>query len=111
MSPAEVVFWVAAAFVVYPYLVYPHAVGLLARLFARPVRRRKGHRPTVSFVTCAHNEALSIDKRLRELTGVLAATGIRGEILVVSDGSTDETAALVRRYADHNVRLLELRHR
>jgi cellulose synthase/poly-beta-1,6-N-acetylglucosamine synthase-like glycosyltransferase len=108
MSPAEVVFWAAAAFVLYPYLIYPLALAVVARLFGRPIRRRPAFRPSVSFVLCVHNEAARIEKRLLELIGVLDATGIRGEIIVVSDGSTDHTAALVRLHSERYVRLVEL---
>jgi cellulose synthase/poly-beta-1,6-N-acetylglucosamine synthase-like glycosyltransferase len=108
MSAAEVVFWVAAAFVLYPYVVYPLLLAVAGRLFRRPVRRRKGFRPSVSFVTCAHNEAGRIEARLTELLAVLEATDVPGEIVVVCDGSTDGTAALVRLLADRSVRLLEM---
>src|SRR5439155_17171531 len=80
MSAAEVIFWVAAGFVLYPYVVYPLSLAAVGRLFARPVRRRKGFRPSVSFVLCVHNEAARIETRLLELVAVLEATGIPGEI-------------------------------
>jgi cellulose synthase/poly-beta-1,6-N-acetylglucosamine synthase-like glycosyltransferase len=99
MSPSEIVFWVAAALVLYPYLVYPLLVALAARLRGRPVRRQKGLRLSVSFILCVHNERERVAPRLHELLGVLEATGIPGEILVVDDGSTDDTVAVVRALA------------
>lgn len=108
MSTAEIVFWVAAAFVLYPTLIYPVLIGVLGWLFARPPRRQKGFRTSVSFVLCVHNEAAHVEKRLLELIGVLDATGIPGQIIVVSDGSTDDTATLVRLNSKQYVRLLEV---
>jgi poly-beta-1,6-N-acetyl-D-glucosamine synthase len=111
MSPAEAVLWVAAAFVAYPYLVYPLWLFLAGHFLARPTRRQKGLRPSVSFVTCVYSEAGRIERRLAELTGILDGTGIPGEIVVVSDGSTDDTVALVQRHSSQRVRLLELSRR
>jgi biofilm PGA synthesis N-glycosyltransferase PgaC len=111
MSPAEAVVWVAAAFVAYPYLVYPLWLFVAGCLCARPTQRRKGFRPSVSFVTCVYNEAGRIEHRLAELTGILDGADVTGEIVVVSDGSTDSTAALVRRHASTRLRLLELPQR
>lgn len=111
MSPPEFGFWVAAAFVLYPYLAYPLLLALWAWLRPRPVKRAKGYRPAVSFVLCVYNEAERIEARLTELAGILDVTAIPGEIVVVSDGSTDGTAALVGGHPAGNVRLIELTHR
>jgi cellulose synthase/poly-beta-1,6-N-acetylglucosamine synthase-like glycosyltransferase len=111
MSPAETVLWVAAAFVAYPYLIYPLWLFLVGRILARPTKRQKGFRPSVSFVTCVYNEAGRIERRLAELVSILDGTDVEGEIVVVSDGSTDDTVALVRRHSDPRIRLLELPRR
>lgn len=50
-------------------------------------------RPRTLFIIPAYNESANIERVLRELYDVAAPD----EILVVSDGSNDETAALVRR--------------
>jgi len=41
----------------------------------------------------AHNEADRIGERVDELNSLMTSSGVTGEIIVVSDGSTDETAA------------------
>src|SRR4051812_24175658 len=106
MSGVEIAFWSCAACVAYTYALYPLLLGAWAWLRPRPVRRRADIPRSVSFVLCAHDEAFRLEKRLDELTALLAGAG---EILLVSDGSTDATAEIGRRFADRGVRVLELR--
>ena len=80
--------------VLYPYGVYPLLLWIRGRSQTVHGPRSTVHdRPTVSVVLAAYNEAATIGRRLREFTGQLAASGLRGEVVVVSDGSTDQTAA------------------
>lgn len=58
----------------------------------------------------ALNEEGRIVARLDNLLGQQYPAG-KMEIVVVSDGSTDRTAEVVRQYADRNVRLIELGER
>ncbi|HOT91980.1 MAG TPA: glycosyltransferase family 2 protein [Anaerolineae bacterium] len=58
----------------------------------------------VSVVIPAYNEELGIGPVLEQLRGVLADAPFAYEIIVVDDGSQDDTAAVVRRYPD--VRLI-----
>ncbi len=107
MSTVELIFWACAALVGYVYVLYP----LLMAVRARCARRRRAESPipeSISIVLAVRNEERQIERRLSELTTILAARGLPGEILVVSDGSTDATVALAHRYASQGVRVLEL---
>src|SRR5262249_19293335 len=71
----------------------------------------EGHKPSVSVIVAAYNEAANLDRRLAELTGLLTAAGVAGEVIVVSDGSTDGTTVVARsRSKDGRVRVVELPH-
>ena len=104
----EIIFWLCAACVVYPYAAYPLALALLARWRGRPVRVAGSPPRSVSIVIAAHNEEESVDRRLKELTGILDASGLEGQVILVSDGSTDATAALARAHTKNRVRVLEM---
>lgn len=62
--------------------------------------------PELSIVIPAFNEERRLNKSLGQIHNYSAARGIRSEIIVVDDGSTDGTAELVRQFA---VRYPELR--
>jgi dolichol-phosphate mannosyltransferase len=63
----------------------------------------------LSVVIPARNEAESIGKTLREITEVLDRRAIDYEIVVVDDGSSDGTAAVVEAVAADNPRVRALR--
>jgi cellulose synthase/poly-beta-1,6-N-acetylglucosamine synthase-like glycosyltransferase len=96
----EALYWVGAACVAYPYAVYPALLALRARLRPRPVRRARPGSvpPTVSVVIAAHNEEAAVARRIAEFTGRIAEWGLTGEVVIVSDGSTDATAAVARAF-------------
>jgi glycosyltransferase involved in cell wall biosynthesis len=107
---AQVCFWLLAAGVLYTYAGYPLLLALATRLRPRPVRRGRDHPCCVSIVVAVRNEEAAIDRRLDELTAQLRSSGLRGEIIVVSDGSTDGTAAVARGHTKGPVHVLELPH-
>src|SRR5512142_3390146 len=96
---AEWVFWVAAAVILYVYVGYPLLLAVWAALGARSVRTAAADAPlpSVSIVIAARNEARRLAARLENLLA-LDYSGER-QVIVVSDGSTDDTAAVVRRFA------------
>ena len=65
-------------------------------------------RPSISIVIPAYNESPRISKALGEVLRVVRQRGWHAEVLVVNDGSTDRTAAIVAEFAQLNpeVRLL-----
>jgi cellulose synthase/poly-beta-1,6-N-acetylglucosamine synthase-like glycosyltransferase len=103
---AELVFWSAIAMAAWTYLLFPACLWLRARSAALP-RQAGDDRPTVSLVICAYNEEASIGARLENALA-LDYPSDRLELIVASDGSTDETNAIVRGFASRGVRLLAL---
>jgi cellulose synthase/poly-beta-1,6-N-acetylglucosamine synthase-like glycosyltransferase len=92
-----VVFWGATFVVAYVYLLYPALLGVWARLAPRPVARGR-ETPHVSIIVAARNEAERLPDRLKNLLE-LDYPQDHLQIIVVSDGSTDRTAEILRRYA------------
>jgi glycosyltransferase involved in cell wall biosynthesis len=69
--------------------------------------------PQFSLVIPAYNEARRIQQTLRAAAAALAELNLRIEIIVVDDGSTDETLAVANAEAagNHHIHVLGLAHR
>ncbi len=98
-------FWGGAALTAYSYLGYPLLVSLLARL--RPPARFEppAEAPSVTVLIAAYNEAAVIARKIENTLALEYPRG-RLHVLVVTDGSDDETPLLARRYAPQGVQVL-----
>lgn len=101
-----VVFWVCLGVCVYVYLGYPALLWTLSRFRTRPVRSGEVT-PRVTFVIAAYNEENVIAEKIENSLS-LDYPAERIEVLVVSNGSTDRTNAIVAGHPDPRVRLLAL---
>jgi poly-beta-1,6-N-acetyl-D-glucosamine synthase len=105
----ELLFWFSIASLVYIYAGYPLLVWMLGRLRRRPVLREP-RTTTVSVVLVIHNEAARIHRKLDSLLAMHGAEQIV-EILIGSDGSTDDSAAVVQSYPDPRVKWIPFTER
>jgi cellulose synthase/poly-beta-1,6-N-acetylglucosamine synthase-like glycosyltransferase len=98
----ELTFWLSIAFVAYVYAGYPLVLQLWARARTSGGSGSDGQQapalPGVSIVLAAHDEAARLGARLENLRS-LDYPPARRQIIVVSDGSTDETADVARRHS------------
>jgi glycosyltransferase involved in cell wall biosynthesis len=106
---ARTLFWSSAGLIAHAYAVFPVIAAVRGLLRPRPVAYGDVT-PPVSLIIAAYNEAAGIERKLGN-TLALDYPADRLEVLVASDGSTDGTNELVRRYAPGRVRLLELPRR
>ncbi len=109
LSPAEWLFWSCVSLLVYVYVGYPILIGLWAPFRSRPPIREEAC-PHASIVVVAHNEGARIEHRISNLLA-LDYPEERLEILLASDGSTDDTAARARSYASDRIRVIEFESR
>ena len=100
---AAALFWAALAIIAYTYVGYPIRLAFLSRL-------RRGHRvgdviSAVDVVIAAYNEQDHIAQKLENTLALDYPADIM-RIIVVTDGSSDATPDIVRRYADRGVLLV-----
>lgn len=104
LTLTEAAFWGSILAVVYAYLGYP-AILALARL-PRPCQAAIEPPPSLSVIVAAYNEETCIARKVHNIRGHDYPEE-RLEIIVVSDGSTDRTAEIVRTLTSDRVHLLE----
>jgi cellulose synthase/poly-beta-1,6-N-acetylglucosamine synthase-like glycosyltransferase len=93
------VFWGAVLLIAYTYAGYAGWLWLRARLFPWPVLRAP-QEPYVSIVMVVRNEERWLEGKLRNLL-LLDYPPELCEIVVVSDGSTDGTEAILREHKNN----------
>lgn len=94
----QTLFWIAFFLLFYTYIGY----GLLLFVLSLFVRRRRSlsgsHLPPVTLVIPAYNEEVFIREKIENSLSLRYPEGKR-TILVVTDGSTDHTNAIIRSFA------------
>ncbi len=89
------------------YIFYPIIIWVLGKMFTIKVKKRDIY-PDISIIISAYNEEKNIEKKIKN-TLALAYPKDKVEILVGSDGSTDDTPNVVRKYADQGVQFVDFK--
>lgn len=103
------VFWLSLAGVAYSYALYPVIIYWAARLFGRVLAVQdldEASLPSASLLIAAHNEQAVIAGRVQNALE-LDYPREKLQIVIASDGSIDQTAEIVRQYADRGILLLD----
>lgn len=110
---AFVVFWSCLALILFAYVGYPVVIRALSRVVkdrVPPPEPPPDELPRICLLIAAYNEEAEIEARIRNALE-MDYPADKYEIVVGSDGSTDATAEIVRRFAHRGVRLLDFRQR
>jgi glycosyltransferase involved in cell wall biosynthesis len=100
---AKGLFWGSLGALAWTHVGYPAAMGVLARVRPRPVRKAD-QTPSVALVISAHNEESVIRRRIENALALdYPADAL--EIVVASDGSTDLTDGIVGEIAADDPRV------
>jgi biofilm PGA synthesis N-glycosyltransferase PgaC len=102
----KLLFWSSIFLIGYAYLLYPSWLYLRARLYPRPVQRKPIF-PKISIIIAARNEAKNLEKKITNLRSLDYPEELE-EILIVSDGSTDQTNDILSNLSDTRVRSILL---
>lgn len=97
----------ASLLLIYTLLLYPLLLHFLAKRRERPVRRVPVT-PSVSILIAVRNGAPWLVAKLDSLLALDYPPEQIRDIVLVSDGSSDETVAIAARYADRGVRCLDV---
>ena len=99
-------FWIAVAFIIYPYIGYPLYLYIQQRF--QPMSIVKGQiQPTVTVVIGARDEECAIAQRVNNLLQQDYPED-KLQIIVVSDGSIDRTVEIVQGFSDSRVHAVPL---
>lgn len=107
----KIIFWLCCALILYTYVGYAGILALLGKIQQWQPARQAGYRQPVSILVAAYNEECRIGARVDELVALIKGSALEGEVIVVSDGSTDATALVANAGGHGNVQVLEMPQR
>jgi glycosyltransferase involved in cell wall biosynthesis len=94
----EIIFWFAFAGIIYAYFGYPLFLMLLTKMNSKKIRLSTNFElKSVSIIIPVHNEEAVIKDKLVN-TQALDYPKDKLEIIIVSDGSTDNTDSLIKEF-------------
>lgn len=100
MSPVKFVFWLSFFVIFYTYIGYPLILSAWRALGRKRVRKG-AILPSVSVIVAVYNEERVIERKLKNLFDLDYPASLL-EIVVSSDGSTDQTEAKVSRWKERH---------
>lgn len=104
MLHIQVIFWLSVVALGYTYFGYPLLIWFRCAHHPKPVTK-SGFQTTVCILVVAHNESGRIERRIRNLLALDYPAHLL-DIVIVSDGSSDDTVIRARRYENAGVRVV-----
>jgi cellulose synthase/poly-beta-1,6-N-acetylglucosamine synthase-like glycosyltransferase len=105
VTAAWVILILSALAALYILFGYPLLLAIVPFKPAPAVRKDLTHQASVSLIMAVYNGAAHIRQKLESILALDYPKSLF-QIIVVSDGSTDQTESMIREYADRGVELL-----
>jgi cellulose synthase/poly-beta-1,6-N-acetylglucosamine synthase-like glycosyltransferase len=105
----RIIFWISLGLIFWTYFGYWLGLKVLASIHIKEVKKM-AYFPEASLIVAVYNEEKNIIAKVENCLA-LDYPGNKLEIIVVSDGSTDDTENIVRSFSDRGVKLLALPER
>jgi len=104
-------FWISSFLVIYPYLIYPLLIRILAKTLPSKIANTNSNElPTVTLIISAYNEEAVISKKLENACKLDYPEDLL-EIIVVSDACDDRTDEIVQQWEDPRTQLVRQQER
>ena len=103
---AEIIFWISISLILLITVGYPLVIILLGRIKEYNPRKYNDYQPFVTLIIAAHNEERVIEEKIRN-TLALDYPKDKIEVIVASDGSTDHTNEITKKYGEAGIVLYE----
>lgn len=104
---SQIIFWVSISFIAYTYIGYPLFIFLLARSKPEPTQPAHSDKPFLSIILAVFNEEHRVVQRIQNLLECDYPDD-NYEIILISDGSTDQTVTLVSNEFGDRIKLIAL---
>jgi cellulose synthase/poly-beta-1,6-N-acetylglucosamine synthase-like glycosyltransferase len=104
----EIVCWVSLLGATYSYFIYPLILLILPK--KNIAIKQSDKLPFLSLIITAHNEQQRIKAKLENTLAIDYPEELR-EVLVASDGSTDDTNQIVQSFEEHGIKLVHVQER
>ena len=101
----KVIFWVAVMLIFYVYIGYPLVLKLLTEYNQKNINKEEII-PDVTLLVCAYNEEEVIREKI-ENSFEIDYPAEKLKIVIASDGSTDRTNEIVKKYKDERLTLID----
>jgi len=97
-----ILFWSFGLLVLYSYILYPVILYIYDQVGKRITFKVTDHLPPISIVIAAYNEEKVIRSRIENCLA-LDYPSEKMEVLIASDGSSDDTCKIVKEYEDKGI--------
>ncbi|NWF71324.1 MAG: glycosyltransferase family 2 protein [Chloroflexi bacterium] len=101
----SVIFWLSGAALFWTYFGYPLLMYVLAKVAPKAIHKDASLKPSVTMVIPAYNEADVIGRKLAN-TLQIDYPKDKLQVLVIDDGSTDDTVKIIEEYVPRGITLL-----
>jgi cellulose synthase/poly-beta-1,6-N-acetylglucosamine synthase-like glycosyltransferase len=105
----SIIFWISFSLLIYTYIGYGLIIFALAKFFNQPSQKGDFKAP-LTVLIIAHNEEKTIGDRINNILKQEYPKDLL-RVMVVSDGSSDQTSAIVERFKDQGVKLINIERR
>jgi len=106
---SHLIFWFSLLLLGYVYAGYPLILGIITLFYRRKVIKR-AITPTVSLLICAYNEEEIIEDKIKNCLELDYPTD-KIRFIIASDGSTDRTHEMARKFREDRVTLMQYQTR
>ncbi len=105
----KIIFWSSVFLSIFTYFGYPLTLKLIT-IIRKKSSKRIPITPSITLIITAHNEGKHIRAKI-ENTLMLDYPREKLQIIIASDGSTDQTNDIVKEYADRGIELFQIEDR
>jgi len=98
-----IVFWISVFLMAYIYIGYPSTIYLLSKIKSNPAKNYE-FQPSISIIISVYNEEKLIQNKIDNLKSLNYPDDLI-EVIIVTDGSNDSTASIVRK--NSTIKLIE----